>query len=215
MAVPTLAPCPRCRSGRISELYTHANGPIPTENAHANATTTATATAATAASSLAPPNAANTEPSTRREAVMPPVLARSRGRRRTRAVSAMAMRMELALATPNTTLRPRRRVLGVTPAAASTPGPYSTTESMSEACWKNCSISTMVSTRCMPGLVATSFRAPPPLPPTELAATTSSISCSRCSASAGGVRRPVEHHPRLAAPPLHRQPPPRRRGWSA
>lgn len=101
----------------------------------------------------------------------------------------MATRMELALATPNTTLSPRRRVFDATPAAASTRGPYSTTESMPDACWKNCSVSTTASTRRTPGLVATSFHAPPPplpLPATEpAAATTSSISCSRCSASAG------------------------------
>ena len=54
---------------------------------------------------------------------------------------------------------------------------------MPDDCWKNCSVSTMASTRRTPALVATSFQAPPPLRPPLL--TTSSISSSRCSASAG------------------------------
>jgi len=51
---------------------------------------------------------------------------------------------------------------------------------MPDDCWKNCSVSTMASTRRTPALVATSFHAPPPP-----LVTTASISSSRCSASAG------------------------------
>ncbi|KAG2621090.1 hypothetical protein PVAP13_3NG231163 [Panicum virgatum] len=200
MAVPSPAPWPRRRSGRISELYTQARGPSPTEKATTNATTAATLTVATAASSLAPANAANREPRTSRDAVMPPVLARRSGRRPTLSASALAMRMEPALATPKRTLRLRSRVLEVTPAMASTRGPYSTTESMPDDCWKNCSVSTMTSTRRTPALVATSFQAPPPLRPPLL--TTSSISSSRCSASAGvsEVLSSARSWPRRACP---------------
>jgi len=53
---------------------------------------------------------------------------------------------------------------------------------MPDDCWKNCSVSTMASTRRTPAFVATSFHAPPP--PSPLL-TTASISSSRCSASAG------------------------------
>ena len=77
-------------------------------------------------------------------------------------------------------------MLEATPAAARIRGPYSTTESMPDACWKNCSVSTMASTRRTPGFAAASFHAllllPFPWPPPE---TTSSISSSRRSASAG------------------------------
>uniref|UniRef100_A0A0A8Y2B0 Uncharacterized protein n=1 Tax=Arundo donax TaxID=35708 RepID=A0A0A8Y2B0_ARUDO len=54
---------------------------------------------------------------------------------------------------------------------------------MPDACWKNCSVSTMASTRRTPAFVASSVHAPPPPSPPPF--TTSSISSSRCSASAG------------------------------
>nr|CAB3466033.1 unnamed protein product [Digitaria exilis] len=190
IAVPSPAPWPRSRSGRISELYTHAMGPSPMEKNTTYATTAAmvvaaVATVVVAAAAPSPPaNAANSDPTTTSDAAMPPVLTSSSGRRPARSTSAMAMRIDPALATPKTTLRLRSKVFDFTPAMASIRGPYSTTESIPDACWNNWSVRTIASTRRTPGFAAASFHAllllPPPSPETK---TTSSISSSRRSAS--------------------------------
>ncbi|CAA6657568.1 unnamed protein product [Spirodela intermedia] len=96
--------------------------------------------------------------------IIPPALVSSNGRRPTRSRRKVATRMKEALVTPTATVTPSVFVFVLMPAFSNTRGLYSTTESIPEACWKNCNPSAARTIRRMVGVgvISSSLQTPSP-----------------------------------------------------
>ena len=141
IAVPSAQPCARSRSGKISELYTHAIGPIPIENDATNASTDAMLTAdravAPSAGAARPVITCSVDASVTSETTIPPALVRSSGLRPKRSRKNVATNMKSVLVAPTEMVAPSVFASDFIPAVSNTLVLYSTTESMPDACWKN------------------------------------------------------------------------------
>ncbi|KAJ6814862.1 sorbitol transporter [Iris pallida] len=201
VAAPKLAPCALSLVGKISEPYTHAIGPSPTENAPTNDSTVPTHNATAQALASSPSGvrsiARRPDASSSSDTTIPPALDSSSGLLPTLSSRKAATSMNEVFAKPTAIVAPSSWSFLLSPAFSNTLGLYRTTESIPEACWKKCSPTAARSTRRTAGvgLTSSSFHTPsprflpgtgttsPPRPPG--APTAFLMSARRCPASSG------------------------------